>query len=145
MSSNVTCCMLHSWLPQILYQTFTERAVSLLFLTGLSYRSFSFLKQIFCYLFIYFLLHGVLVAVGRLFSSCSKRGLLPSCSTRASHRSGLSCWGAQDPGHLGSVVVAPRLQGTDSVLVEHGLSCSTAHGIFLDQGSNQPTFPCAGG
>ena len=32
----------------------------------------------------------------------------------------------------------PRLMGfsTGSVVVEHGLSCSAAHGIFRDQGSN---------
>ena len=36
-----------------------------------------------------------------------------------------------------SVVVAPRLSGTGSVVVAHGLS-TAACGIFLDQGSN----PC---
>ena len=30
----------------------------------------------------------------------------------------------------------PRLQGTGSVVVAHGLSCSMACGIFPDQGSN---------
>ena len=114
-SANVTYCCCILWLPQIWYQTFTERAVSLLFLTGLSYRSFSFLKKFFL-LFIY-------------------------CCT-GSHCSGLSCWGTQDLGHLGSGVAAPGLQGTDLVLVERVLNCSTACGIFLDQGSNQPTFPC---
>ena len=37
-----------------------------------------------------------------------------------------------------SVVVAHGLQSTGSVVVAHRLSCSTACGIFLDQGSN----PC---
>ena len=46
---------------------------------------------------------------------------------------------------MGSVVVAVRLQSTDSVLVEGRLSCSEARGIFTDQGSNQPTFPRPGG
>ena len=36
----------------------------------------------------------------------------------------------------GSVVVACRLSSTGSVVVAHGLSCSTACGIFMDQGSN---------
>ena len=145
MSHTICCCL---WLSQIWYQVFTKQAGSLLFLIGLSYRSFSFLKKnILCYLFnffflfFFFLLQGVLVAVGRLFSSCSKRGLLPSCSPRASHHRGLFCWGAQDLGHVGSIVVAVRLQSTDSVLVEGRLSCSEAHGIFTDQGSNQPMFP----
>ena len=35
-----------------------------------------------------------------------------------------------------SVVVAPGLQSTDSIVVAHGLSCSKLCGIFLDQGSN---------
>ena len=30
----------------------------------------------------------------------------------------------------------PRLQGRGSAVVAHGLSCSMACGIFLDQGSN---------
>ena len=40
-------------------------------------------------------------------------------------------------GHVGSVVAAPGLQSTSSVVVVLGLSCSE-HGIFADQGSN----PC---
>ena len=36
----------------------------------------------------------------------------------------------------GLVVVAPGLQSTGSVIVVHGLTCSTASGIFPDQGSN---------
>ena len=58
------------------------------------------------------------------FSSCSKQGLLFSCSVLASHRSGFSCcrtW-------------ALELEG--SVVVAHGLSCSVSCGIFPDQGSN---------
>ena len=40
--------------------------------------------------------------------------------------------------HVGSGVAAPRLQSTGSVVVAHGFSCSTACGIFPDQGLN----PC---
>ena len=36
----------------------------------------------------------------------------------------------------GSVVSAPRLQSTDSIVMEHRFSCSVARGIFPDQGSN---------
>ena len=42
-------------------------------------------------------------------------------------------WGARS-----LVVVAPGLWIAGSVVVAHGLSCSLAYGIFLDQGSN----PC---
>ena len=61
---------------------------------------------------------------------------------QASHCGGFSC-GAQALGLglqylplVGSVVVAPGLKGMGSVVVVHGLSYSTACGIFLDQGSN---------
>ena len=51
---------------------------------------------------------------------------------------GLSSWGtgAQRLGHVGSEVAAPRLQSTGSVVVAHELSCSTACGLFPDQGQN---------
>ena len=38
--------------------------------------------------------------------------------------------------HVSSVVAAPRLWSTGSIVVVHGLTCSAAGGIFLDQGSN---------
>ena len=60
----------------------------------------------------------------RLFSSCGEQGLLSSCRARTSHRGGFSCWEAQAPGHVGTVVVV------------HGLSYCTACGIFPDQGSD---------
>ena len=37
---------------------------------------------------------------------------------------------------MGSVVAIPKLERTGSVVVAHGLNCSEASGIFLDQGSN---------
>ena len=43
---------------------------------------------------------------------------------QASHCGGFSCFRAQTPGAGASVVV------------EYGLNCSSARGIFLDQGSN---------
>ena len=33
-------------------------------------------------------------------------------------------------------LVVPRLKSTGSAVMKHGLSCSMARGIFLDQGSN---------
>ena len=70
-----------------------------------------FFVLFFLSLFIYFWLRWVFIAA---------RGL----SLRVSHRGGLSRCGAWALGARGSVVVA------------HGLSCSAARGILLDQGSN---------
>ena len=47
-------------------------------------------------------------------------------------------------GQVGSVAAAPGLWSTGSVIVAHGLSCSEAFEIFLDQGSN-PYPALAGG
>ena len=62
--------------------------------------------------------------------------LSPSCSRPATHRGSFSCCAAQARGVWASVVAACRLWTTGSVVVVHALSCSTAGGIFLDQGSN---------
>ena len=98
-SSNVTCCMRHSLVaPDLISDVHGTSSITFIF-NRIFLQVIFFLKANIL-LFIYlFLLHGVLVAVGRFFSSCSKRGLLPSYSMRASHCSGLSCCGAQDPGH----------------------------------------------
>ena len=74
------------------------------------------------YLFIYFWLCWVFVAVRRLFSSCGKQTLRRGA--RASHCSGFSCCGTRALGMQASVVVA------------HRPSSSAACGIFPDQGSN---------
>lgn len=55
----------------------------------------------------------------QLSSSCREWGLFSSCGAWVSHCSGFSCW-----------------RSTGSVVAGHGLSCSTAHGVFPDQGSN---------
>ena len=39
-------------------------------------------------------------------------------------------------GMWASVVAVPRLKSTGSIVVVHGLSCSAAYGIFVDQGLN---------
>ena len=78
------------------------------------------------------------------FSSCGEWGLLSSCGARASHCYDFPCCRAQVLGAWASVSVAPgsvashRLQSTGSLAVACGLSCSTACGIFLDQG----LIPC---
>ena len=77
------------------------------------------------------------------FSSCSKRGLLFVAvrgfslqwllllqSMGSRHASFSSC------GVRASVVVARGLWSTGLVVVVHGLCCSTACGIFPDQGLN---------
>ena len=46
------------------------------------------------------------------------------CHAQTSHCGDLPCWDVWALEHTGSVVVA------------HGLSCSAAHGVFPDQGSN---------
>ena len=38
--------------------------------------------------------------------------------------------------HVGFAVAAPGLSSTGSAVIVHGLSCSVACGIFLDQGSS---------
>ena len=60
------------------------------------------------------------------------------CDVRASHCGGFCCCGARALGVRASVVVARGLQSAGSVVAAHRLSCSTACGIFLGQGSN----PC---
>ena len=77
------------------------------------------------------------------FSSCGERGLLfvavrglliVVASLVVEH--GLQARGLRQLWHMGSVVVARRLQSTGSVVVAHGLSCSEACEIFPGQGSN---------
>ena len=64
---------------------------------------FFFFFKIFIYLFyclaVLGLHHGM-----RTFSSCGEEGLLSTCSSRASHCSGFSCWGALALGSQASAV-----------------------------------------
>ena len=78
-----------------------------------------------------------LVVVSGGYSSLRCTGfsfLIAVASLVAEHR--LQAREPQQLQHTGSVVVARRLQSTGSVVVAHELSCSTACGILLDQGSN---------
>ena len=99
-----------------------------------------------CIYFIYLFLAAFgLHCCAQAFSSCDEWRLLfvvvcglliAVASLVVEHR--LQVHGLQYLWHMGSVVVARRLQSTGSVVVAHGLSCSAARGIFLDQGLN----PC---
>ena len=55
---------------------------------------------------------------------------------QASDCGGFSCCGVRALGTWSSVVAARGLSSTGSVVVVHGLGCSTACGLFSDQGSN---------
>ena len=75
-------------------------------------------------------------------------GLFSSCSAQASRSCGLSLWSRgsralrlQYLPHADSGVAALGLWNTDTIGVVHGLNCSTAWGIFLDQGSNPCFLP----
>ena len=67
-----------------------------------------------------------LCCCAQAFSGCSEWGLLFSCGVQASHCGGFSCCRAH------------ALDTWASVVVAQALSCSSACGIFPDQGSN----PC---
>ena len=68
------------------------------------------------------------------FSGCGACGLLASFDAPAPHRSGVSCGKARVQGVRASVVTAPRLQSTGSVVRAHGRSCCAACETFPDQG-----------
>ena len=81
----------------------------------------------------------------QIFSSFREWGLLSSCGAQASlvvsylvAEHGLQGAGASVAVAHGSVFAAPGLWSTGSVVVAHELICSSACGIFLDQGLN----PC---
>ena len=71
-----------------------------------------------------------------LFSSCRKQGLLSSCGAQASHCGGFYCCRAQALGHAGFSCAVHGFWSTGSMVVAHGLSCSVAYRIFLDQRLN---------
>ena len=48
------------------------------------------------------------------------------------------------PQHMGLVVAAPRLPSTGSVVLANRLHCSTACGLFPDQGSHPCLLPLGG-
>ena len=86
------------------------------------------------YVFIFGCIVSPLLRAG--FLLLQRAGATLCCSEWASHCGGFSCCGARALGVWASVVVARGLYSADSVVVAHGLSCSTACGIFPDQGLN---------
>ena len=70
------------------------------------------------------------------FSSCIEQGLLSSCGARLLIAVPSLATECGPQGAWASRVAAPRLRSTGSGVVAHGLSWSTACGIFPDQGSN---------
>ena len=113
-----------------------------------SYKSFIktndfFLFFKFIYLFIFGGIGPLLLRTGFLW--LRRVGATLCCRARASHCGGFSCPGAWALGAQGSVIVACGLSSCGLRALErrlssvaHGLSCSAACVIFLDQGSN----PC---
>ena len=95
-----------------------------------------FIYKLFIY-FIYFWLHWVFVAARGLSLVAVSRGHSSSRCTGSSLRWLLLLQGMGSR-CASSVVVAHVLWSTGSVVVVHGLICSTACGVFPDQGSN----PC---
>ena len=76
-----------------------------------------------------------LVVVSRLRTLVVVRGRLTAVAFLAGRTGSRACR-LQQLQQVGSVVVAHRLWSTYLVAVAHGLSCSVACGIFLDQGLN---------
>ena len=84
-----------------------------------------------------------LLLVGRGSSLVAVCGLLMAVtSLAAEHR--LGAHRLQQLWHVSSIVVAPRLQSTDSAVVAHALSCLVARGIFPDQ-LMEPMSPALAG
>ena len=98
------------------------------------------------YSWIFCFARAVCECTGFLELQCA--GATLCCGAQGSRCSGFSCCGSkgsrlvgtrcQQLWHTSSVVVACRLQSMGLLVVVPGLSCSTACGIFLDQGLN----PC---
>ena len=123
----------------LLYIVFPNMSTTMI-ITITTTAFFFFLFYSFIYLFLAALgLHCCTQA----FSSCSEQGLLfiavrrlliEVASLVVEH--GLQACGLQQLWHMGSAVVARGLQSAGSEIMAHGLSCSAACGIFLDQGLN---------
>ena len=76
------------------------------------------------------------------FSSCGERGLCFVACTGFSLLWLLFLQSSRQPGFGSCSTWAQWLQCAGSVAVVHGLCCSTARRIFLDQGSNQCPLCC---
>ena len=78
------------------------------------------------------------------FSLVVKRGAVLCCIVQASHGGDLSCCGDRALGHVGSVVAAPSLESTGSVVV--GYKLSWLHGMWdLPSSGIEPVSPTLAG
>ena len=96
--------------------------------------------EIFCVkkkVFLFSAVLGLRCCAG-FYPGCDEQGLL---SVVASHCGGRSYCQARALEHVGFSSRGSRLQRTGSEVVTHGLSCSEACGIFLDQGLNPCLLP----
>ena len=101
---------------------------------NLSLPPINFILLLLFLLFTYvFLVALGLCCCAQAFTSCGEQGRLTSGAALpcvvAEHR--LQAHRLQQLQHAGSVVAAPGLQSTGSIVVVHGLSCSATCGIFL--------------
>ena len=92
---------------------------------------------LFCFVKLTFFFFVFLVELGlccsaQAFSSCGERGLLSGRAARA------PLWSCCTCSSCGGFSRGAQARCTAAVVVVHGLGCSTACGIFPDQGSN----PC---
>ena len=124
----------------------TNNSITSLAVTFLLFKKFFKLIYLFIYLFLAAL---ALRCCARAFSSCGERGLLfvavlrlliAVASLAVEH--GVQARGLQQLWHMGSVVVARRLQSTGSVVVAHRLSCSAARGSSRTRARTH--VPCIG-
>ena len=100
-------------------------------------RSLTWIKKKIIYLYLVTL--GLHCCVGFSLVAASGATLCLRCAGLLSLQSTASrAQGRHSLRHVGSVVAAPRLQSTGSIVEAQGLSCSATCGIFLNQGSN----PC---
>ena len=131
--------------PHSLYSASAQLSAPTCQCSGCSENGFCFLFiKIILFIYVFVFDSAGSSLLWRLFSNCGNWCLLSSCGAWTSHCRGFSCCRArgfrarrlQYLRHMGSVIVASGLSSTDSVVLAHGLSCSTTCGIFLDQGLN---------
>ena len=93
---------------------------------------------IFNFIHLFLALLGLVFVAVRLFLQLQQTGATLALvhGLPIAHCHGFSCCRAQLLGMQGSVVAAPELQNTGSVVAVCRFCCSAARGIFLDQGSN---------
>ena len=83
----------------------------------------------------------------RAFSTCSQQGLLSSCSTRASHCGGFSCFGGRDLDMWASVVAALHASTLDSRVWAQQLWCTALvapRAVESSRTRDRTHVPCLG-